>query len=142
MKSEKMFSDARRVSKQGQFETWIVTCPDVRRLPDPTRYTLTTAIELVKKYKLPCDVEIRELRPPAIAAHAWRKDGTCTIAVSALLNFKGDRRSVRRRIIHEIAHHIVGRGHGHDEVFKRIAAKLYEDEGYPRGRHGDNWGNM
>lgn len=141
MKGDPLILDAKRIRKRDDEEEWLVTC-DLQQMPDPTRYSFQTAIGLIQKYDLPCDVEIRELRPHVLAAHGWRRDGTCAVMISDRLNVEGDRRSIRRRIIHEIAHHIAGRGHGHDEVFKRIASKLYELEGYPRGARGDEWGNM
>jgi len=54
----------------------------------------------------------------------------------------GDSKAVHRRVVHEAAHHIAGLRHGHDEHFRRIAADLYEREGYPRGKPGDHCGNM
>jgi hypothetical protein len=128
MKRGKLFSDARMIGKDGDWEIWDGTS-DVRNLPNPIRYAFLTAIEQVKKYRLPCDVEMRELRPHVLALHGWRKNRRCVIAISIHLTFHGDKRSVRRRIIHEIAHHMAGRGHGHDEVFKRVASNLYEREG-------------
>jgi hypothetical protein len=141
MKRGGLFSDARMVRKDDEWEVWEGTF-DVRKLRNPVRYAFLTAIGLVKKYRLPCDIEMRELRPRVLALHGWRKNGRCVIAISSHLTFHGNRRSVHRRIIHEIAHHIAGRGHGHDEVFKRIASDLYEREGYPRGSHGEGWGNI
>jgi len=133
--------NVRRVRKQRDWEEWIAEVR-VGDVPDHTRRTLTTGIELVRKYDLPCDIEIRDLPPGMLAAHIWRKDESCAIAISTRLNFKGDNRAIHRRLIHEAAHHLSGRGHGHDETFRRVASALYEREGYPTGERGDGWGNM
>lgn len=141
MRTRRFLLDAATISERGDEEDWLLTC-DLASMPDPTRYSFQTAISLIRKYRLPCDVHMRELRPNLLAAHGWRRDGTCAVAISNHLNFKGDKRAIRRRIVHELAHHIAGRGHNHDEVFKRIAAELYDLEGYPRGIRGEGWGNI
>jgi hypothetical protein len=128
-----------------EFETQILNILiEVDRLPESSslRVGLSLAIDLIRKYQLPCDVRIRDLAPNALAAHGFKQDGTCVIELSKVLAFDGDRRSVQRTIIHEIAHHMAGPGHGHDESFRRIASGLYEREGFPRGGRGDHRGNM
>jgi len=121
-----------------EYDIVLDTTVDV--LPEKPRSAMLCAIDLVTRYKLPRDVEISEI--PSTARHAWRKDGSCVIMLSPKVVENGDHRAVHRRIIHEAAHHMAGRGHGHDERFCRIAADLYEREGYPRGRAGDHRGNM
>lgn len=112
----------------------------VNQLPERLRSAMLCAIVLVKKYQLPCDVAISDI--PNIARHGWRKDGICAIFLSFELAHNGDSKSVHRRVIHEAAHHIAGYEHGHDKHFRRVAADLYEREGYPRGKPGDHYGNM
>jgi hypothetical protein len=108
----------------------------------PLRVGFSTAIELIQKYQLPCSVGVRELPQTALARHGVLRDGTCIIDLSNKLTFGGDESSIRRAIIHEIAHHMAGPGHGHDDAFRRIASDLYEREGYPKGKRGDHRGNM
>jgi hypothetical protein len=114
----------------------------VNGLPNPLRFAISSAVKFVSKYRLPCDVVIKELPAGLLAQHGWRKNGTCAVVLSSKLTFQGDKTSVHRRILHELAHHMAGRGHGHDERFRQIASDLYEREGYPRGRRGDHYGNM
>lgn len=118
----------------------IVVETSVKELPVKLRSAMLRAIDLVKRYDLPCDVAISDI--PTTARHGWRKDGSCAILLSFDLVSKGDSTAVHRRIIHEAAHHIAGHEHGHDEHFRRVAAELYEREGYPRGKPGDHCGNM
>lgn len=133
----------RACAKATEFETcdYVVTTA-LDRLPNPLRFALSTAIKLIKKYRLPCDLTVRELPVGVLAHHTRYKSGNCEIGLSTKLTFKGNQRAIHRRIIHEIAHHLAGPGHDHDETFKRVAADLYEREGYPRGRRGDFYGNM
>jgi|SRR5919109_1482483 hypothetical protein len=110
-------------------------------LPDddnnPLAFAMHSAIHLVRKYKLPCDVVVKELPEGVLASHVWRRNTEqCAIVLSTKLTFKGDHVSVRRKIIHEIAHHLAGVGHGHDGEFKRVASELYEREGFPKGKRG------
>jgi SprT-like family protein len=126
-----------------EFETHNCTVIiELDRIPEPVQFALKTAIELIKKYCLPCDLTIRELPGGVLAQHARYKRHNCEIVLSTNLAFEGDHRAIHRRILHEIAHHLAGPGHGHDETFKRIAADLYAREGYPRGKRGDFYGNM
>jgi hypothetical protein len=121
----------------------VVLQTSIDNLPEKVRAAMLRAIDLVKRYELPCDVAITELQN-ATARHGWRKDGTCSILLSFDLVQNGDSRAVHRRIIHEAAHHIAGLEHldHDDEHFREIAAYMYEREGYPRGRPGDHCGNM
>jgi hypothetical protein len=112
----------------------------VNALPAKLRSAILRAIDLVKRYNLPCDVEVRDI--PTTAKHSWRKDGTCAIRLSNDLVRRGDSKAVHRRIIHEAAHHIAGLEHGHDEHFRKVAADLYQREGFPKGKPGDHCGNM
>jgi SprT-like family protein len=126
-----------------ELQTFTVQIP-FHRLPStsPLGIGFSIALQLIQKYQLPCDVGIRELSANALARHGYRRDGTCAIELSKKLTDVGDQTSIRRAIIHEIAHRIAGRGHGHDESFRRIASDLYEREGYPRGSRGDHHGNI
>lgn len=121
----------------------VVVQTSIDNLPEKVRAAMLRAIDLVKRYELPCDVAITDLEGTT-ARHGWRKDGTCSILFSFNLVQNGDSRAVHRRIIHEAAHHIAGLEHldHDDERFRRIAAALYECEGYPRGKPGDHCGNM
>jgi hypothetical protein len=127
-------------ARKGDSKTVVVQV-GINDLPDKVRSAFERAIDLVKRYRLPCDVTITDLEGTT-ARHGWRKDGTCSILLSYKLVLNGDAKSVHRRVIHEAAHHIAGLEHGHDEHFRRICSEMYTNEGYPAGKPGDHRGNM
>ena len=60
---------------------------------------------------------------------AKRRFGCCNytykkITLSSALVSVNDEARVKNTILHEIAHALVGRGHGHDVVWKRMAIKI------------------
>jgi hypothetical protein len=140
---ERAYSEAEKSGEQFITQDFTVEMP-LNRIPkgSPVRFAFMTAINLIRKYRVPCDVVITELPLGTLARHGWRGDGTCAVLLSNKLTFKGDKQSVHRCLVHEIAHHIAGHGHGHDERFNQIASYLYEREGYPRGKRGDHRGNL
>lgn len=99
-------------------------------------------IALIQKLGLPCDLSIRDLPNPYLALHAWSRSGGCGAVLSTRLVFKGDETAIFRRIIHECAHHVAGRGAGHGPAFKVAATKLYSALGFPPSKPGDFWGNI
>jgi hypothetical protein len=115
---------------------------DFNKLPKNVRSAIHRTIDVLTRYDLPCDLIIGDLPPKKTARHGWRKDGTCTIILAWDLIRRGNETAVYRRIIHEAAHCRAGRGHGHDEHFKRICSAMYEREGFSRGKPGDHCGNM
>jgi hypothetical protein len=144
LKTPKMAAMKKRKRGPRQADKWetvSVRIP-ICDAPDKVRSAFQQAIDLVKRYELPCDVIMSDLGEPTLAAQGWRKDGTCSILLSRKLVLNGDAKSVHRRVIHEAAHHIAGRGHRHDEHFNRICSEMYEREGYPRGERGKDWGNV
>lgn len=130
----------KRHSRQQDSKAIIVQV-SIDDLPDKARPAFQKAIDLIKRYELPCDVAITDL-DGTTARHVWRKDGTCEIRLSFVLIANGDAKSVHRRIIHEAAHHIAGLEHGHDEHFRRVCSDMYAKEGYPPGKPGDHCGNI
>jgi len=130
----------KRSLRQQDAKTFIVQV-GIDDLPEKLRSAMLRAINLVKRYRLPCDVTISDLEGTT-ARHGWRKDGTCSILLSYKLVLNGDAKSVHRRVIHEAAHHIAGLEHGHDEHFRRICSEIYAKEEYPAGKPGDYCGNM
>ena len=83
-----------------------VVTTTVDQLPERLRSAMLCAIDVVKRYQLPCDVAFSDI--PNTARHGWRKDGTCVIFLSFDLAHNGDSKSVHRRVIHEAAHHMAG----------------------------------
>jgi hypothetical protein len=120
--------------------------PSTDTLPKGFGFAFEQTIELIKKYKLPCDVVIDSLPPGTLAVHRGWSNGIgridrCEIVLSLRLVGKSDKKSIRRRIIHECAHHIAGLQAGHGPTFMQVASR-YEAEGFPRGRRGEGWGDL
>jgi hypothetical protein len=116
---------------------------NINVLPTKLKKAMLRAIDLVQRYELPCDVAVTDLENTT-ARHIWYKNGTCVIQLSFVLVCNADARAIHRRIIHEAAHHIAGPKHldHDDEHFRKIAADLYEREGFPKGKSGDARGSM
>src|SRR2546423_4478101 len=87
------------------------------KMPKKWCYAFEQAIELIQKYKLPCNVVIDNLPLDRLAVHRGLTDGIrfkdCEIVLSGRLVGKGDETSIRRRIIHECAHHLAVPQSGH-----------------------------
>lgn len=74
---------------------------------------------------------------------AKRRLGQCdpnmkTISLSAEHVFHHDRHSIKETVLHEIAHALVGPGHGHDEVWQAKAVEL----GTPPTKCGTHTSNV
>ena len=85
---------------------------------------LDLAMDLFEKHGMPDDWTFDLDRAHCILGRCWHRRKTISLSVHFIRAKKTTKEEITDTLLHEIAHALVGPGHGHDSVWKRKCIEI------------------